>query len=634
MFASVFPKPNSVVNATKLAAAIIAIGISAFHLYTGAFGIIEAYGMRTIHLLTLMTLGFLFWPASKTWNSEKSAWIDIPLAVLCLSIDIYLMVNHDRIISREWYTGAMTPMDVAVGWITILLLLEVTRRVAGPSLPIVAIVFMVYTLIGNKLPYPFTIRVPGLKLFIDHMFLTPQAIFGVPLGVSATFVFLFILFAALLEETGAGKFIIDLSYSAVGWATGGTAKVSVIASALFGTISGHSVANVYGTGTFTIPLMKKTGYRPEYAGAVEAAASAGGQLMPPIMGAAAFIMAETLGVSYLSICKAAILPALLYFTALFAATHFEALKNGIARVPRSSLPPIKQVVYNGFHFIIPIFLLIFILVQGFTPFRAAFIAIVALVMVAMVRKSSRIDGPRFCQALVSGARSAVVIASCCACAGLVVGCLDITGLGLRFVDIILATSKGILPLMLALVMIACLVLGMGVPTAPAYIIVAMIAAPSLVEFGILPIAAHMFVFYACLLSAITPPVALAAYAGAAIAEADVMKTSVIAAMLGFVKYVIPYVFVYNAALLMEGSVPFIIFSFATAFLGTIFMSAALSGFLLTKLSPPVRATLFVGSILLLISDLSTDVIGFALVTLVLIVNRRCQQREKHLQVMA
>jgi TRAP transporter 4TM/12TM fusion protein len=544
------------------------------------------------------------------------------------------MVNHDRIISREWYTGAMTPMDVAVGWITILLLLEVTRRVAGPSLPIVAIVFMVYTLIGNKLPYPFTIRVPGLKLFIDHMFLTPQAIFGVPLGVSATFVFLFILFAALLEETGAGKFIIDLSYSAVGWATGGTAKVSVIASALFGTISGHSVANVYGTGTFTIPLMKKTGYRPEYAGAVEAAASAGGQLMPPIMGAAAFIMAETLGVSYLSICKAAILPALLYFTALFAATHFEALKNGIARVPRSSLPPIKQVVYNGFHFIIPIFLLIFILVQGFTPFRAAFIAIVALVMVAMVRKSSRIDGPRFCQALVSGARSAVVIASCCACAGLVVGCLDITGLGLRFVDIILATSKGILPLMLALVMIACLVLGMGVPTAPAYIIVAMIAAPSLVEFGILPIAAHMFVFYACLLSAITPPVALAAYAGAAIAEADVMKTSVIAAMLGFVKYVIPYVFVYNAALLMEGSVPFIIFSFATAFLGTIFMSAALSGFLLTKLSPPVRATLFVGSILLLISDLSTDVIGFALVTLVLIVNRRCQQREKHLQVMA
>ena len=634
MFTDVFPKPDSVASAMKLAAAIVAVSISTFHLYTGAFGIIEAYGMRTIHLLTLMTLGFLFWPPSKKLTAQKSAWIDIPLALLCLVIDIYLMVNHDRIVSREWYTGAMTPVDIAMGWITILLLLEVTRRVAGASLPIVAVIFMLYTLLGNHLPYPFTIRVPSLRLFIDHMFLTPQAIFGVPLGVSATFVFLFILFAALLEETGAGRFIIDFSYSAVGWATGGPAKVAVIASCLFGTISGHSVANVYGTGTFTIPLMKRTGYRPEYAGAVEAAASAGGQLMPPIMGAAAFIMAEVLGVSYISICKAAILPALLYFTALFAATHLEALKTGIAKVPRSSLPSIKQVVYTGFHFIVPIFLLIFVLIKGFTPFRAAFVAIVALVAVAMLRKCSRIDVTRFCQALVSGAKSAVVIASCCACAGLVVGCLDITGLGLKFVDIILATSKGILPLMLFLVMLACLILGMGVPTAPAYIIVSMIAAPSLVEFGILPIAAHMFVFYSCLLSAITPPVALAAYAGAAIAEADVMKTGVIAAMLGFVKYVVPYVFVYNAALLMEGPTPFIIFSFITAFLGTIFMSAALSGYLLTKLSPLLRAVLFAGSILLLISDLPTDVAGFVLVTVVIILNRRSQSKETRLEAVA
>lgn len=632
MFARVFPKPNSITNLIKLSTAMIAISISMFHLYTGAFGIIEAYGMRTIHLLTLMTLGFLMWPTSKNWSTSKSACVDIPLALICLFIDFYLILNHDRIVSREWYTGVMTPLDVVLGWLTIILLVEVTRRVAGLALPIVAVIFMVYTIVGNYMPYPFTVRSPSLKIFIDHLFLTPHAIFGVPLGVSATFVFLFILFAALLEETGAGKFIIDFSYSAVGWATGGTAKVSVIASALFGTISGHSVANVYGTGTFTIPLMKKNGYRPEYAGAVEAAASAGGQLMPPIMGAAAFIMAEVMGVSYLSICKAALLPALLYFVAVFASTHLEALKMGIARVPRSSLPPMKDTIYKGYHFIVPIFLLIFVLVKGFTPFRAAFIAIVALVIVAMLRKSSRINLFQFFQALISGSKSAVVIASCCACAGIVVGCLDITGIGLKFVDIIMLLSNGILPVMLVLVMFACLVLGMGVPTAPAYIIVSMIAAPSLVEFGILPISAHMFVFYSCLLSAITPPVALAAYAGAAIAEADVMKTACIAAILGFVKYIIPFVFVYNPALLMEGSTSFIIFSFVTALLGTIFMSAALSGYIFVKLNFPARTLLFLGSISLLVSEVFTDVAGIIIVVMVAVFNYLESRRQPEVQI--
>ncbi|CAB1060234.1 TRAP-type uncharacterized transport system, fused permease component [Olavius sp. associated proteobacterium Delta 1] len=623
---SIFPKPTSLVNAIKLSAALIAIGISVFHLYTGAFGIIEAYGMRTIHLMTLMILTFLYWPASKKWSKEKSAVIDIPLALICLAIDIYLMVNHYRFTTREWYTGPMNIFDISFGWITMVLVLEATRRVAGLALPIVALCFVGYTLFGQFFPYPFTIRSPNLLIFIDHMFMTPHALFGVPVGVSATFVFLFIMFASLLDQTGAGKFIINFSLSVVGWATGGPAKVAVIASGLFGTISGHSVANVYGTGTFTIPLMKKMGYKPEYAGGVEAAASAGGQIMPPIMGAAAFIMAEIIGVSYLSICKAALLPALLYFTAVFASTHIEALKMGLKSIPRSELPPLKETIYKGFHFIIPIFLLIFVLVRGYTPFRAAFIAIIALLIVAMARKSSRLNFNEFLSALIKGARNAVVIASCCACAGIVVGCLDITGLGIKFVDIILNLSQGIFPLLLLLVMLACLILGMGVPTAPAYIIVAMIAAPSLIKVGLSPISAHMFVFYSCLLSAITPPVALAAYAGAAIAEANVIKTGVNAAKLGFVKYIVPFVFVYNAALLMEGSAAFIIFSFATAFVGTIALSAAMEGFLLTFLSPLSRLAIFAGSVLLLISHIPTDIAGVVLLAIGVAQNYRSSKK--------
>jgi TRAP transporter 4TM/12TM fusion protein len=610
MKVSNFPKPISLVNIIKLSASIIAIGISIFHLYTGAFGIVEAYAMRTIHLMTLLVLAFLYWPASKKWSVEKSAIIDIPLVFICIIIDVYLMVNHYRISTREWYTGPMTIFDISLGWITMILLMEATRRVAGLALPIVALCFVGYTIFGQYLPYPFTIRSPDLTIFIDHMFMTPHAIFGVPVGVSATFVFLFILFASLLDQTGAGKFIIDVSLSTVGWATGGPAKVAVVASGLFGTISGHSVANVYGTGTFTIPLMKKTGYKPEYAGGVEAAASAGGQIMPPIMGAAAFIMAEIMGVSYLSVCKAALFPALLYFTALFASTHIEALKQGIKTIPRSELPPLKETIYGGIHFVIPMFLLIFVLIRGYTPFRAAFLAIIALMIVAMARKSSRLNLNEFLDALIKGAKNAVVIATCCGCAGVVVGCLDITGLGLKFIEIIFSFSFGIFPLLLFLVMVACLILGMGVPTAPAYIIVAMIAAPALIESGITPIAAHMFVFYSCLLSAITPPVALAAYAGAAIAGAPVMKTGVIAAKLGFVKYIIPFVFVYNSALLMEGNVNFIILSFATAFVGTITLSAAIEGYLFSSLSFLNRITLITGSVLLLISNIPTDIAGF------------------------
>ena len=572
------------IKIVKVAIAVLGVGISCFHLYTGGFGVVEAYMQRTIHLMTLMTMAFLCFPTNRKWSAQTNALFDLPLAALCLIIGVFLFFDHDRIVGREWYYGPMTTGDIVFGTMLILLTLESARRVVGLALPIIALVFIAYCMFGSHMPYPFTIRTPPLKIFLDHMVLTPQAIFGVPVGVSATFVFLFILFGAFLESTGGGKFIIDFSMALVGRTTGGPAKVAVLASTLFGTVSGHSVANVYGTGTFTIPLMKRMGYKAEFAGAVEAAASAGGQIMPPIMGAAAFIMAEILGVPYLTICAAALIPALLYYLAVFGSTHVEALRMGLRGLNKEEVPPLLETMKHGAHFFIPIVLMITVLVLGYTPFKAAFIAIVALVAVAMLRKASRLTPRSFIETLIQGAKNSIVIAVSCGCAGIVVGVLDITGLGIKFVTIVTELSFGIFPLALVMVMLSCLILGMGVPTAPAYIIAAMIAAPTLVKFGANPLAAHMFVFYSSLLSAITPPVALAAYAGAAIAEGNVMKTGIIASKLGFVKFLVPYMFVYNGAFLMMGAPSFIVWSFFTGLVGTISLVVAMEGYFYTRLN--------------------------------------------------
>lgn len=566
----------------KALVASISVGISLFQLYTGAFGVLDAYLQRTIHVLPLMALSFLIKPTFPKLSVQKNALIDLPLALLSLGIGVYMVLNYDRLSTREWYWGPMTTTDISLGVLMIILTLESARRVVGPALPIVAIFFIAYALYGSHLPYPFTIKSPAPLMFVDHMFMTTQAIFGIPTGVSATFVFLFILFGAFMEQTGAGKFIIDFSMALVGRSTGGPAKVAVIASGLFGTVSGHSVANVYGTGTITIPLMKRMGFHRDYAGAVEAAASTGGQLMPPIMGAAAFIMAEMLGTDYLTVAVAACIPALLYYTALFFSCHISAVRLNLG-ASSDEVPSMKKILVEGAHFFIPLLVLIAVLVMGFSAFRAAFIAIVTLIVVANLRKSSRMTLRQYFEALADGAKQSTVIAVSCACAGIVVGVLDITGVGLKFVSIVTELSMGYEFLALVLVMASCLVLGMGVPTAPAYIVVAMIACPMLIQLGVVPIAAHMFVFYSALLSAITPPVALAAYAGAAISGGGVMRTGVLASRLGFVTFVVPYLFIYNPALLCQGPLWFIAFSTVTGFIGVLSAVFALEGYMFDRL---------------------------------------------------
>ena len=615
----------------KIIIGCISVGISLFHLYTGAFGTVEAYSQRFIHLMTLMTLTFLIYPTSKKWSTRVNEWTGIPPAIVCAIIGLYLFFNQSRIVSREWYYGPMTIWDVILGIVLILLLLDAARRVVGLALPIIATFFCFYAMLGNHFPYPFTIRSPPFHVFIDHMFLTPQAIFGVPTGVSATFVFLFILFGTFLEQTRGGQFIIDISMALVGRATGGPAKVAVVASSLFGTISGHSVANVYGTGTFTIPLMKRMGYKAEFAGAVEAAASAGGQIMPPIMGAAAFIMAEILGIDYMKVCLAAILPAILYFVAVFSSTHIEALKMNLRGLKADEVPAVPPILKQGFHFIIPIAVLIVVLFKGYTPFRAAFLAIIVLIVVAQLRSHSRLNFKRLYNAFLSGAKNGSVIAISCACAGIVVGSLDVTGLGIRFVTIVTELSGGIYPLALVMVMLSCLILGMGVPTAPAYIIAAMIAGPTLIHFGAEPIAAHMFVFYSALLSAITPPVALAAYAGAALSGGRVMMTGVIASKLGFVKFLVPYVFIYNTALLMIGPPAVIIWSFFTAVVGTVLVSIGLEGYFLCHVSNWRRPIFVLAGVLCLVAEIYTDVIGLGLGAWLIWMNLQKAREEKALQ---
>ena len=606
----------------KLLIGALAVGLSVFHLWAGAFGAFESMLQRTVHLMTLLALCFLTVPCSRRLPPRVAERIDIPLALLVLAIDAYLIVEHERITRREWYYGPMTTLDVVFGALTIVLVIEAARRMTGWALPSIASAFVLYSLFGNHLPAPFTIRQTHPLTIIDHMFLTPQAIFGTPTGASATFVFLFIVFGAFLEVTGGGRFFIDTAMSLVGRFTGGAAKVAVVSSSLFGTISGHSVANVYGTGTFTIPLMKRFGYSANFAGAVEAAASTGGQIMPPVMGAAAFIMAEFLGVPYVSVMVAALLPALLYYLSVYLGVHNEAVRTGLRGVPAAEIAPLGGVLRRGAHFGVPLVALIVLLFQGYTPFRAAFVGIVTLVAVAMLRRATRLGPRQLWTGLEAGARGSIMIAATVGCAGLIVGVLDLTGLGINFIGAILSLSGGYYLPTLVLILIACFILGMGMPTAPAYIIAALIGAPTLVQMGTPALAAHMFVFYAALLSSITPPVALAAYAGAAIAGGDPLRTGLIAARLGFVKMLVPFLFVYNPVLLWIGSWPAVAQATLTAATGVVSLSFGFDGWLWGSLGPWTRVAFLVAGFTMMVPELYTDLAGAALFLLLLATRAR------------
>ncbi|MDD6924403.1 MAG: TRAP transporter permease [Veillonellaceae bacterium] len=600
--------------------AAIAIAFSIFQLYTAILGVLDAQLQRAIHLGFGMALVFLLYPSRKSWSRHKVHPIDVLLAIVGAATPAYILIEYKELVLRA---GLVTDVDFIVGLIGILLVIEATRRVVGLPMVCVVLFFLAYAFLGPYMPGALAHRGLTLEQLVSHLYYTTEGIFGIPLGVSATFIFLFILFGAYLESTGLGKFFIDLANAVAGWASGGPAKVAVLSSGLMGTISGSSVANVAGTGSFTIPMMKKLGYHKNFAGAVEAAASTGGQLMPPIMGAAAFLMAEFVGVPYLEIVKAAAIPAVLYFLGVWIGVHFEAKRNDLKGIPRSELPKFSVILKDRGHLAIPLIAIIYLLVAGYTPMRAALFGILLSIVAACLRKSTRLTPMQIVQGLIDGAKNVLGVLVACAAAGIVIGVVTKTGVGLKLASVLIDVAGGMLLPTMFFTMITSIVLGMGVPTTANYVITSTIAAPALVQMGVPVLAAHMFVFYFGIVADVTPPVALAAFAGSAISGGDPLRTGINASKLAIAAFIVPYVFVLAPVLLMiDATAGTLIMALVTAIVGMTGISASLIGFFVTKPTKLERIMLLIGGLLMLKPGMLTDIIGFLMLAIVFFVQRR------------
>lgn len=589
----------------------ICVLFAAFQLYTATFGILDAHLQRAIHLTFGFLLIFLLYPTRQSWSKTKMNPIDVLFALAGACSAMYIVYNYNELVLRA---GMNTETDFIVALIGTVLVFEAARRVVGWPMIIVALVFLLYAFFGPYVPGIMAHRGVGLEEMFDHLFFTTEGIFGTPMGVSSTFIYLFILFGAYLEATGLGKFFIDLANAIAGWAAGGPAKVAVLSSGLMGTVSGSSVGNVAGTGSFTIPMMKKLGYRPAFAGAVEAAASTGGQLMPPVMGAAAFLMAEFVGVPYFDVVKAAVIPAMLYYIGVWLGVHYEAKKFGLKGTPRDQLPKFKDLFLEKGHLAIPLIVIIYLLVSGYTPMRAALAAIALSIICACLRKSTRISFKQVIQGLIDGSKGVLGVLIACATAGIIIGVVTKTGVGLKVATALLDLAGGKLLPAMFFTMITSLILGMGVPTTANYVITSTIAAPALIQMQVPVLAAHMFAFYFGIVADVTPPVALAAYAGAGIAGANPMRCGVIAAKLAIAAFIVPYIFVLAPELLMINATAFTIsYSALTAIIGMWGVSMSMIGFCQNLLNMPQRLAFLIGGICMIIPGTLTDGIGIALI---------------------
>jgi TRAP transporter 4TM/12TM fusion protein len=603
----------------KVAVSGIAIAMSLYHMYVAAFGPPEAYFFRGTHLLFALTLIFLLYPLKP---GGGWAWRLVDLVMLAASwgFILHIFINYDYVINRIIYIDELTLSDRLYSVLAILLVLEATRRVLGWGLSLTAIGFLAYPIFFS------TVRVPVL---MEQLYLSTEGIFGSTLGVSASYVMLFVVFGAFMEKSGVGKLFMDFAVSITGHTAGGPGKVSVVSSSLFGTVSGSAVANVMVDGPMTIPLMKRSGFRPHFAAAVEATASTGGQIMPPVMGAAAFVMAEFLAVSYFQVTIWAIIPAILYYVAVFFAVHFEAKRYGLLGVPTAELPKLGQVMRERGHLFVPILIVFVGLIAGYSAPLCALVATLACLPTALLRKATREDiawGTVF-DALEEGAKSTLPVAIACACAGIVIGSTTITGLGITFTQLVVALSQNMLPLALLLTAIAGIVLGLGLPTTPSYIVMVALLVPALIKLGAVTPAAHMFAFYFAILSAITPPVALAVFAAATLAKANMWDAGWAAMRVGAAGYIVPFMFVYEPALLMIGPWYVTVLAFASAVIGVMALAASLHGYLLAALSMWQRAVLFVAAILLIAPELISSIVGIVLLAVVAL-NRRLLKRIK------
>ncbi|MGC9029625.1 MAG: TRAP transporter permease [Desulfomonilaceae bacterium] len=594
--------------------------LAVFHVWTAAATPLAPQLQRSVHLAIGLGLLFLIYPfRMRDAQRETPPWYDVILALAGLGAGFYHVVFYHELLARS---GVNTTMDLAAAAAALVLVLEATRRVAGWPMVLVAVAFLAYALWGNHLPGLFAHRGVSVQRLLEHMYLGLEGIMGIPLGVSATVIFVYLLFAQVLEKTGIRQFFVDVAMALTGTRAGGPAKAAVVSSAFEGTISGSSIANTAGSGSFTIPMMKSLGYRPEFAAAVEASASTGGQIMPPIMGAAAFIMVEFLNQPYVEIAKAAAIPALLYFTGVFLMVHFQSLREGLTGLPRQDLPKFWEVVIGQGYLVLPLALIFWLMDAGFSAAKAAVCSMGLALVLGMVKRETRTGIWGLLEIMESAARTALPVIAACAAAGVIVGAVTLTGVGLKLSANMLDLAGNSLIVALVFTMIASLVLGMGIPTTATYIVLATMAAPALVNLGVAPIAAHLFVFYFGVVADITPPVALAVYAGAAIAGSNPWQTAIESVKLALGAFLVPYFFALSPVLVLVNATPLLILRMVvTAVLGMVALSAGATGFWHIRLSVPERIALLGGGLLLVDPGWWTDLSGAAVVAAVYLLQR-------------
>ncbi|WP_180105048.1 TRAP transporter permease [Acinetobacter sp. YH12108] len=621
---SVTRNPNN--KSVRWFIAALAISYSLFHLYI-TFNPLPELIQRAAHVSIGLALIFLLYPARQASSRQKVAWTDWIWVIASFASFFYLFKEYQAIMTTRG--GIPNTLDIVFSIMTVVLVVEAARRVMGWMLPILGLIFLSYPFVSHFewMPDRLLTRPYTFSDIFGQMYLKTEGLYSSAIGASVTFIFLFILFGAFLAKSGMGKLFNDLAMALAGHKQGGPAKVAVISSGFMGSINGTAVANVVGTGSFTIPLMKKIGYHKNFAGAVEASASVGGQILPPVMGASAFIMAETTGVSYGTIALAAVLPALLYYLGVMAQVHFRAGRDHLKGVPKADLPRVKEVLKERGHLLFPIVALVFFLFQSIPVSYAAVYTILLTIVVAAFRKSTRMGPKEILEALADGAKQSLSVMAACAVVGIIIGVVSLTSFGSVMTSSIMSIGAGSLFLTLFFTMIASMILGMGLPSIPAYIITATMAAPALANFDIPILVAHMFVFYFGLFANITPPVALAAFAGAGIAGGDPMRTGFLALRLSLAGFIVPFLFVYNPAMLMidttdiavnakEFALPawnVILSITVTSIVGILALGASVEGYFKASMNWFWRIFLGVGALMMIVPETMTDIIGTIMV---------------------
>jgi len=592
---------------------VASITLSLFHLYTAGFGSLPLIQQRSFHLAFVLFILFLLFPITKKSSRKKMNIIDPILALTALLANFYVFYRYDLIAANS---GILTTLDLIVGGILIVLVIEAIRRASGEALPYMMIGCLIYAYFGRYFPGFLQHYGLSVRRIIQYMVWSTEGIYGITLGVSATFLFLFILFGAVLEKTGLAAIINDLALAIAGRSRGGPAKVAIVASAALGTISGSAVANVATTGVFTIPMMKKMGYAPPFAATVEAVASTGGMIMPPIMGAAAFIMAEFLGVPYVKIMTAAIIPALLYYFSIWVVVDLEAQRLNLKGICKADMPNVWKIMKEKGYMLLPIAVLIYFLMTGSTTLRAAFYSIISAIVLSYLRADTRMTPKRFLETLENAGQVAIPVASICAVSGIMIGVFGATGLGLVLGDGLLTMAGGNYYATVILIAIASLFLGLGLPSTACYIIVSTLAAPALIKFGIDGIPAHLFAFYFGVLSVISPPIATASFTAAGIAGSDPNLTGWMAFKYAIPAFLIPFIFISSPEmLLINTNIWQVAIILGTALIGVYALAAATTGYLFGNLKMPVRIILGVGGAFMMTTSLFGNLTGIALTML-------------------